>query len=105
MAEAWADRHGDLWTLGDDGLLHTPETAPFTREHVEKKWGPLRPTTSDPTGPDDRGYQVVVSAFGLDGAAENRLFDRVANAAHAWDEQVTVHARTSRPVMVSEEQS
>lgn len=40
---AWIDVHGDVWTLGDDGLLHTPETAPFTREHVEKKWGPLAP--------------------------------------------------------------
>jgi hypothetical protein len=38
---AWRDRHGDVWTLGDDGLMHTRETAPFTREHVEKKWGPL----------------------------------------------------------------
>ena len=37
----WRDRHGDIWTLGDDGLMHTPETAPFTREHVERKWGPL----------------------------------------------------------------
>ena len=36
------DRHGDPWTPGDDGLMHTPETAPFPREHVEKKWGPLR---------------------------------------------------------------
>ena len=22
--------------------MHTPETAPFPREYVEKKWGPLR---------------------------------------------------------------
>lgn len=40
------DRHGDIWTLGDDGLMHTPETAPFPREHVEKKWGPLVPVPS-----------------------------------------------------------
>lgn len=40
------DRHGDIWTPGDDdGLLHTPETRPIPREHVERKWGPLEPTT------------------------------------------------------------
>lgn len=37
----WVDEQGDVWRLGDDGLLHTPETQPFPREHVEKKWGPL----------------------------------------------------------------
>lgn len=36
------DKHGDVWTLGDDGLMHTPETAPFPLEYVERKWGPLR---------------------------------------------------------------
>jgi hypothetical protein len=40
-ATGWLDIHGDVWTLGEDGLLHTPETRPFSREHVEKKWGPL----------------------------------------------------------------
>lgn len=44
-APRWIDKHGDVWTLGDDGLLHTPETAPFSREHVEKKWGPLKELT------------------------------------------------------------
>lgn len=43
----WLDRQGDIWTLGDDGLLHTPETRPFARWYVEKKWGPLVPTSSD----------------------------------------------------------
>lgn len=38
---AWRDRHGDVWVLGEDGLMHSRETAPFPREHVEKKWGPL----------------------------------------------------------------
>lgn len=47
MARAWRDRHGDVWRLGDDGWLHTPETAPFPREHVEKKWGPLVPEPTD----------------------------------------------------------
>lgn len=44
-ATRWIDNQGDIWTLGSDGLMHTPETAPFTREHVEKKWGPLKPMT------------------------------------------------------------
>ena len=38
----WVDRHCDIWRFGDDGLMHTPETAPFSRAHVEKKWGPLQ---------------------------------------------------------------
>ena len=42
-ATGWIDRDGDVWHLGADGLMHTPETAPFPREHVERKWGPLRP--------------------------------------------------------------
>lgn len=41
--DAWSDRHGDVWRLGSDGLMHSYETAPFPREHVEKKWGPLVP--------------------------------------------------------------
>jgi hypothetical protein len=43
MAErtAWRDKQGDIWTEGDDGLMWTPETRPFPREHVERKWGPL----------------------------------------------------------------
>ena len=40
-ASAWADRQGDVWHQRDDGQLETFETAPFSREHVEKKWGPL----------------------------------------------------------------
>lgn len=45
----WRDNQGDIWTAGPDGLLHTPETRPFDREYVEKKWGPLIPI---PQGPD-----------------------------------------------------
>jgi hypothetical protein len=41
-AHAWIDRHGDVWHIGDDGMLHTPETQPFAGWYVEKKWGPLR---------------------------------------------------------------
>lgn len=38
---AWRDKQNDVWYEGDDGLMHSHETAPFPREHVEKKWGPL----------------------------------------------------------------
>lgn len=47
-ARAWRDKQGDVWRLGDDGLLHTPETAAFPREHVERKWGPLIPEPQNP---------------------------------------------------------
>lgn len=45
-ADAWTDRQGDVWALGEDGLLHTPETTPFPRQHVERKWGPLVPVAT-----------------------------------------------------------
>lgn len=35
------DRHGDIWEVGEDSMLHTRETAPFTIEHVQRKWAPL----------------------------------------------------------------
>lgn len=41
---AWADRHGDVWVFpggGDTG--YSFETQPFSRTHIEKKWGPLAP--------------------------------------------------------------
>lgn len=44
----WRDKQGDVWSLGNDGLMYAPETRPFPRGHVEKKWGPLvcvRPAT------------------------------------------------------------
>lgn len=44
VTQGWRDQHGDLWFEGEDGLLHAFETAPFPREHVEKKWGPLTPS-------------------------------------------------------------
>lgn len=37
----WRDRDGDDWTVGDDDLMHSYETRPFPRAHVERKWGPL----------------------------------------------------------------
>jgi hypothetical protein len=54
-ARAWRDRHGDVWTYDDgDGLMHSFETAPFPREHVEKKWGPLVPEPHDSGREDER---------------------------------------------------
>jgi hypothetical protein len=37
----WVDIHHDVWTMGDDDLMHTPETRPSSWAHVVKKWGPL----------------------------------------------------------------
>lgn len=36
-------------------------------------------------------YRIEVSAFGLNAAEAEALFDRVADAAHALDEQVTCY--------------
>lgn len=41
------DQQGDIWSPGEDGLMHSPETAPFSMEYVEKKWGPLRELPND----------------------------------------------------------
>lgn len=38
----WVDRLGDVWAHRDNGLMESFETAPFPREHVEKKWVPLK---------------------------------------------------------------
>ncbi|MDF9717373.1 hypothetical protein [Nocardioides sp. ChNu-99] len=46
VGASWVDRFGDVWTSRADGLMYEqPETRPFPREHVEKKWGPLRKVT------------------------------------------------------------
>ncbi|WP_157811187.1 hypothetical protein [Microbacterium lacus] len=45
--QRWRDSQGDTWFVGSDGLMHSYETAPFPREHVEKKWGPLMPVHTD----------------------------------------------------------
>jgi hypothetical protein len=52
---SWIDRMGDVWTFDEDGIGHSPETAPFSRKYVERKWGPLRPdpsTTPADTAPE-----------------------------------------------------
>ena len=49
---SWVDRQGDVWRVGEDGLMHSFETAPFPREYVEKKWGPLR--LARPLPPEER---------------------------------------------------
>jgi len=48
MSEHLIDKQGDVWVEGDDGLMHTPETRPFPRDYVERKWGPLRPVALAP---------------------------------------------------------
>lgn len=44
----WRDRHGDEWVEDAGSLMHSFETAPFPREYVEKKWGPLVPVVTQP---------------------------------------------------------
>ncbi len=56
--QAWRDIHGDVWTLHEDGLLWTPETQPFTFEHVQKKWGPLVPVHEEPRTPEEEHQHV-----------------------------------------------
>lgn len=41
LPRVYRDAHGDLWMEGTDGRLHAHETQPFSRDHVERKWGPL----------------------------------------------------------------
>lgn len=60
-SSGWVDKHGDVWTLGADGLLHTLETRPFPPEYVEKKWGPLRPATST-TAPTNASPTATATA-------------------------------------------
>lgn len=84
------DTQGDVWTLGADGLLHTPETAAFSRAHVERKWGPLAPLTitlRDIDNRDDDGAPFEATGPAeqiiryLDGALRNDLtFDADASA-------------------------
>jgi hypothetical protein len=38
---------------------------------------------------DDTERTITISSFGLTGAEQEALFDRVATAAHALSEQVT----------------
>lgn len=60
----WIDKHGDVWTDGDDGLMHTPETAPFPRKHVVHKWGPLSPMV------EVNGEQIIAQRpIGIGGEA------------------------------------
>lgn len=62
----WVDRHGDVWSLGDDGLLHSYETAPFPRERVEKKWGPLLPIGAVTRLSESQAVALAAIDLGID---------------------------------------
>ena len=49
-ASAWQDRHADVWHQIYVNRMESPETALFPREHVEKKWGPLKPLSKKAAG-------------------------------------------------------
>jgi hypothetical protein len=66
-SESWADRHGDVWTVGTDGLMHTPETAPFPRDYVERKWGPLRQVGEERLVHNHPPYEPVCNEALIDG--------------------------------------
>lgn len=76
---AWADRHGDIWREGDDGLMHSPETAPFTREHVEKKWGPLVLVDGAPQPSEREVRRMIIEA------AVSAIEPHVVNRTAAWN--------------------
>jgi hypothetical protein len=88
----WIDNQGDIWTLGDDGLMHTPETAAFPREHVEKKWGPLRPLDDARYPADLHPSEIVeVAAAQMSSVAgihyvpqtsSDPIYDQLAKAAY-----------------------
>lgn len=81
-ADAWRDRQGDLWRLGDDGLMHSRDTVPFSREHVEKKWGPLLPVaTPEPPHLDPERYEYAVCW-----TADNGNVIAFADTITAWRE-------------------
>ena len=73
MSGGWIDRHGDVWTEGDDGLMHTPETAPFSREHVERKWGPLTPEPSEEAETKEREREGESESVSPDHIAPSKL--------------------------------
>lgn len=77
---AWIDKHGDVWVPGDDGLLHTPETAPFPAEYVERKWGPLEPV---PAPQDTAAFTSWLAAHD-DEVRRQTLTDAAAAAADAF---------------------
>lgn len=76
---AWRDRHGDIWRLGADGRMHSPETAPFTREHVEKNWGPLVAVRHAPPLTEAEGRRMLLEA------AVSAIEPCVANRTAAWN--------------------
>jgi len=100
--QTWRDRHGDIWTEGADGLLHTPESRPFSRGHVERKWGPL---TEVREGVDARPqlhtlYRFWVAASSI-GEPVDQEFDGWWNGRHwhalydmgVWDAEQEREAR------------
>lgn len=85
----WLDRQGDVWTLGADGFLRTPETAAFTREYVERKWGPLQPAPTDAETDAARAVIVALAPHNMelrpDGSEDREAAAYVAGVQAASD--------------------
>lgn len=90
-APAWIDRHGDVWIFRD-GMGWSFETQPFTREHIEKKWGPLVPLAAQrpPVGPEVQKMLADLIDKQLNGDAGYGVGEYLARA---------ILARFSLPVL------
>lgn len=62
----FTDKHGDVWRLGEDGLMHTSETAPFEFDYVNRKWGPLKVTKTETSNYSLRYAEPPYSMEGID---------------------------------------
>lgn len=68
-APAWLDRHGDVWVFRN-GMGWSFETRPFTREHIEKKWGPLVPLEAAQRPPVSPEVEEEISRVVREATAE-----------------------------------
>lgn len=102
---AWRDRHGDIWTEGDDGLMHTRETAPFTREHVVKKWGPLVPTSDAARRADARrvALPIIANASNYPLAVVPHILGRDMSGVIAAVADAFIDAGYRAPVIVDDD--
>ncbi len=73
--------------------MSTPST-PLTDDMIAERDRFLRQSVTAAISPSgESGFKVEVEAFGLTEAEADALFDRVSEAAHALDQQVTCSAQ------------
>lgn len=84
---SWRDRDGDIWVMGQYGLMMTPDTAPFGSEYVVKKWGPLVSVGDEGDGEEMSEAEVNAELDELDRLREEiGLLHAYATRAddHGW---------------------